>query len=258
MNPTHESLPNVPPEQLDLLVDGELPERDRRELLRTLEQTPGGWRACALAFLESQWWKKDITAFARSAETEPDAAERLATTPAAAQSSAQTAASPPAVAVRRPWPGRRMLWLHWGEVALAMAASFLLALAVGPWIRDTGTPTEGPSAGMRLAGSSGITGQPRGVAGENAPLRVVTMPVPNDPKRRVVELPVIEREQMDESMLRPDASAFPPEFRAAMRRRGYQVQQERQLLPFSMEDGRRLVVPVDQVELRYIGNPSYQ
>ena len=32
----------------DLLVDGELDEARRRELLAKLDHTPGGWRSCAL------------------------------------------------------------------------------------------------------------------------------------------------------------------------------------------------------------------
>jgi hypothetical protein len=34
---------------LDRLVDGELGEVERRELLLRLESEPGGWRRCALA-----------------------------------------------------------------------------------------------------------------------------------------------------------------------------------------------------------------
>jgi len=42
---------------LDLLVDSELDESRRREVIRALETEPGGWKRCALAFLEAQ--KKD-------------------------------------------------------------------------------------------------------------------------------------------------------------------------------------------------------
>src|SRR5262245_830538 len=42
------------PRALDRLVDGELSDTDRRELLVALDQEADGWRRCALAFLESQ------------------------------------------------------------------------------------------------------------------------------------------------------------------------------------------------------------
>jgi len=66
---------NMPLEQdddrlIDQLVDGELPDALRRELLLRLDSDPDGWRRCALAFLESQSWREalhPLTAPARPA-----------------------------------------------------------------------------------------------------------------------------------------------------------------------------------------------
>src|SRR5262249_27157750 len=44
----------------DRLVDGELDAVGRRELLKALDDQPGGWRRCALAFLEAQAWRSDL------------------------------------------------------------------------------------------------------------------------------------------------------------------------------------------------------
>ena len=52
--------PATPEQQVDLLVDGELSEADRRALLLQLEHEPDGWRRCALAFLEAQCWKTEL------------------------------------------------------------------------------------------------------------------------------------------------------------------------------------------------------
>ena len=49
-------------DRLDRVVDGELNDAEYRELLRSLEQRPGGWRACALAFLEAQAWRRELRA----------------------------------------------------------------------------------------------------------------------------------------------------------------------------------------------------
>ena len=46
---------------LDLLVDGELPEDRRTELLRQLDQSADGWKHCALRFLETQSWQSALT-----------------------------------------------------------------------------------------------------------------------------------------------------------------------------------------------------
>ena len=37
MNPSHRNLPHLDDPQLDLLVDGELPEAERRQVLAALE-----------------------------------------------------------------------------------------------------------------------------------------------------------------------------------------------------------------------------
>ena len=47
---------------LDRLVDGELDPRGRRELLAALDREPGGWRRCAMAFLEAQAWAGAVSA----------------------------------------------------------------------------------------------------------------------------------------------------------------------------------------------------
>ena len=48
--------PLTPEDQflLELLVDGELEDPERRDLLLKLNRIPGGWRCCAAAFLEAQ------------------------------------------------------------------------------------------------------------------------------------------------------------------------------------------------------------
>lgn len=45
-------------EQIDLLVDGELEDQGRKNLLRQLDRSPDGWKFCALAFLEAQMFQQ--------------------------------------------------------------------------------------------------------------------------------------------------------------------------------------------------------
>lgn len=45
---------SIDPALIDRLVDGELNPEARRTLLLQLDGAPGGWRSCALAFLEAQ------------------------------------------------------------------------------------------------------------------------------------------------------------------------------------------------------------
>jgi hypothetical protein len=55
---------------IDRLVDGELPDAERRALLLQLETEPDGWRRCALAFLEAQSWRETFRPLAAPAREE--------------------------------------------------------------------------------------------------------------------------------------------------------------------------------------------
>ncbi len=100
---------------LDRLVDSELGPQQRREVLAALDEEPGAWRECALAFLEAQAWRLQLS----RAAAEPILAQLTATDK----------------------PGRsRRLWGAW----LATAASVLLAFAVGTRFPSSAT-TSPPS-----------------------------------------------------------------------------------------------------------------
>ncbi|MDR1384666.1 MAG: hypothetical protein LBJ67_12610 [Planctomycetaceae bacterium] len=58
-------------QQLDLLVDGELPEEDRKNLLTILDQLPDGWKKCAVTFLEAQLFSQALRTTARQKTVSP-------------------------------------------------------------------------------------------------------------------------------------------------------------------------------------------
>src|SRR5487761_1304920 len=120
---------------LDLLVDGELSESERGELLAWCEREPDGWRRCALAFLEAQSWSTvlgDLTdAPPQSAAAAPFASE--------SQANMQPRISP-VVRRQRFWHVRPV------GTMLAMAASVVLAFTLGLWVRDAGKPGPFPVA----------------------------------------------------------------------------------------------------------------
>jgi len=242
MNPNQNISPNIDQELLDCLVDGELPEARRRELLASLDGTPGGWRACALAFLEAQCVKDSLGAAVRQSASRPEVVV-------------------PSFTVRSEW-GRR------ARMFLSMAASFLLALGIGWWagmLRHTdgpGGPGLGSSASLvaspvdamagRQADPAAPGGPPR--LRDSSPAMTVALPDAWSQGGREVRLPVVERDQIDHSLLYPDAQAFPAQLREALRRAGYEVRQHHGLVPVPVQDGRHAVLPVDQLDVRYVGN----
>jgi len=242
MNPSESGLQNVDEELLDCLVDGELPEARRRELLASLDRIPGGWRACALAFVQAQCLRESLGDVVR-----------------------QSASRPVAVVPR---PARRPGWGQHARTFLAMAASFLVALGVGWWAGaprhaiGPGSPGLGPTPGLVASQGEGTGGSqaepvaPVGPPGlpDAAPTMTVALPGGGSQGDQEIRLPVVEGDQIDHSLLYPDAQAFPSQLREALRRAGYQVRQHHGLVPVPVQDGRHAVLPVDQLDVRYVGN----
>lgn len=213
---------------LDLLVDGELSDSQRRELLAWCEREPDGWRRCALAFLDAQSWSSVLGQMTHGGLAAGD--RPLSDDPLWAAPSAD------AVVVERPKAAVPPSWL---VSALALAASVLVAFSLGLWARG------------------GLTdGKQRTMASQDAGDKVRL--VVDDPGAAdEVQLPVVEGRRPDD-WLRGQPAAMPREVQQALERLGHRVRQQRQLVPFPLEDGRRVVVPVDQIDVQPVTNRMYQ
>jgi hypothetical protein len=138
---------------MDQLVDGELPDRERRELLVRLELEPDGWRRCALAFLEAQCCREALRPDTNSALT------RGATSVAVA-----------------PATGRKSKLPRRAANLAALAAGLLAAFTLGrlshsrpvdvaptaarPNVEKSGTPIVAESPAPNLADSPSAPGAP--------------------------------------------------------------------------------------------------
>jgi hypothetical protein len=69
-------------------------------------------------------------------------------------------------------------------------------------------------------------------------------------------VPAVHRDTLDESMLDQMPGAMPPEVERAFQASGHQVLQQREIVPVQMNDGHRLMVPVDHVQIHYVGRGS--
>jgi hypothetical protein len=216
--------------RFDRLVDGELGEEDRRTLLSQLDGEPGGWRRCALAFLEAQAWKRDLAGLL----------------------------SPPAPAAAKPQPAAGSAW--WNRNArtvLAMAGSLVIAFMLGVHLsgRDMTTAVTplGPRTSVVVPAAHG---RPANDAlGAANPWRMVTLSAQGG--GGAIQLPAIQADRLDEAWLRGIPAPVSPDLLQALEESGHRVQQRRELLPVEMNDGRRLVVPVDQVDIDYVGRPRF-
>ncbi len=211
--------------KLDRLADGELSEAERRDLLLELERRPDGWRRCALTFLETQCIRLSLGKQARSAnETN---APRRSTFIAPRRTFSQKLTGPVGT-------------------ALATSACFLIALGLGGlWMRDGGTPGALPS-GMNIAAN-----QPNNVPTQTTndvsktPWKMVQLQ--SSGAAEPLQVPAMERSQIDEQWLASVPQALPEDVLKKLREAGRSVQTSRELMRVRLQDGRQLIVPVDQI-----------
>ncbi|HEX3997243.1 MAG TPA: hypothetical protein VHX65_01715 [Pirellulales bacterium] len=237
------------PMLLDRLVDGELAEAERRTLLRSLDRQPSGWRQCALAFLEAQSWRELLGAAAveKPIAAEPVAAEKpiAAITKTAAASGGTDAvaiesAERHSVRPRRALP-RKWLWMA------EMAASFLVAFSLGIWIRGGLTTTAGRTQSPIVSA----------VPGSAASQTLQVVAEGGNGKVEQMQVPLVDNSRLQWWQSQP-AAVVPEEVRQAIERAGGQVRQERKYFPVQLLDGRRVLVPIDQIELVPAGNRGMQ
>ncbi|HEY4310135.1 MAG TPA: hypothetical protein VGN12_11845 [Pirellulales bacterium] len=246
--------------QLDRLVDGELGDQERRQLLATLDTRPDGWRRCALAFLEAQTWEQELGSFAVPPKSvKPKVADVAAPV---AESTVTSFESKPTV------EASPSLWWKATNVSLpwAMAATFLLAFGLAWTIRspearqlvgdsDTGAPVV-----TKLATADPLprnTAKKADAATDTGRLDTVKLVMDDGARgQREVELP-IESTSADDAWLTQREPIVPRELRQALERMGHRVDERRQFLPVRLDDGRQYVVPVDQVEFTPVSAAVY-
>ena len=256
MNKTREEMQRDESQWFDLLVDGELDGERRRELLSRLDDHPEGWRRCALAFLEAQSWGRELG-------------------DVVADANAQTSPMPAATAEVRSRTWGLGSWL-------AVAASFIAAFGLGLFLRDFGMPRGGQSAAPLVAARQGAPHAQDALAIRDAQqlpalgmndlaqqdyIRqsspgggIMTMSFRPDPDGQLqeIQVPFVDDPAISPEWLTTSSPAMPQEILRDLQRSGHLIEQSRQLVPFDLQDGRRVVVPVDHVNIHYVGNRSYQ
>jgi len=232
------------PQVLDRLVDGELSEAQRREVLSSLDHRPEGWRQCALAFLEAQCWGQTLGQMARG---------RIAwDAPAEGSSSANQAlnqplaVSPSVHSSASSQRGQR----QWARM-MAMAASFLITLSLGMWVHQAWVKSA-PGAGGAVVlpdGADAVVAE----TGSGAKYATMQFPEPNGGSRPV-QLPLVEAQQIRSQ---PQMSAIPDGARQALAQAGLQFRVTREY-HLAILNGRPVFVAVDRIDLAPAGNKGGQ
>jgi hypothetical protein len=219
--------------RFERLVDGELTGEEYRTLLASLDDERGGWKQCALAFLQDQALAGELGAIRRRLDLrEEQAAEALLQKqPPSFHSSA--------------WRQMPML--------LAMAACFLAAFALGVVAPRFFSPLlqDGQPGGNLIAETPVIGESPTGRHETFRPIGnlKLVMDGAGGEKLQAGQVPVYEVGQDLEQFLSANQPALGPEVIERMRQHGFDVQHEQQYVPASLEDGRQIIVPVDGYQI---------
>jgi hypothetical protein len=234
---------------LDRLVDGELPENDRKALLSALDDEPSAWRRCALAFLEAQSLCGHLREMCHKSSTKP----------AVSETSTPISEAPAKPAPAKPTPARAAVAppSRFFEICLGTAATLLVAFGLGLWIRGVWNPQNRSSMGDEFVGSS--LGPRTTFAGSSTPWHTVNLNM-NDPETSEpdnIRLPVVEASNVSPEWLHGQRSAMPEHVRESLERSGHRVSQQQRLWPIQLDDGRRLLVPVEQVDVAPESGPAY-
>lgn len=234
----------------DLLADDELSDDRRRALLASLDRRPDGWRQCALAFLEAQSWRREL----RGTLTGNDP-------------------SRPGTPADYPHriPSRRVATVPQSLAALAMA--FFVAFGLGWWAHSmnagaapsivhheansasrNANPSRGQGVSPSAAKDSESVFPPEGAADHDVKLAgLLQWTVDENGQSRDVAVPVLEGPGIDVNWLLSQPPAIREPVRRELERRGHKIELHRRLITLNLEDGRSVVVPVDQLDVKLAG-----
>jgi len=218
---------------LDRLIDGELGRHERRQLLAALDDEPGSWRRCALSFLEAQSWRWQLS--------------RLAAEPLVAQATAEQGHGPHAATGARRWIG----WF-------AIAASLVVAFGLGrgfPAASHIQAPDDriangivGVSIAEQSTASAVADADP--LDEEEGGWETLTLAANGDEgDENTFQLLVSNGEQDDPDLDEP--SVVSAHLLSVLEQAGWEVKRQQRLLPVDLSDGRRVVVPIEEVDARH-------
>jgi hypothetical protein len=268
---------------LDGFAAGDLDQAARRELLAWLDGDPWRWRRCALAMVEHReleqalgdWTDEASISHGRenpSARREnPEKTEALPRlTAPSSRSKSTTMRGPNASPV-----GTRRLW----NERFAMAALVLLAFGLGLAVRgsvhdpakaivkvDEKAARDGRSSpdASRLDGAAAApqarsrkqTAQSDSQE-DQPPTKTVRAETPTIHKSTADEPAVMPNDRNDAKSVAASPGPIPAYVRSQLERRGYRVGSRQALVPVALPDGRRVMLPVDKLQLSYVGLKSY-
>jgi hypothetical protein len=222
----------------DRLVDGELSASERQRLLESLDSLPEGWRRCAIAFLEAQSWGDDLRHLVRQPVQTIDTNK---TPPAARTRSDRTSMRPAAT------------WF-------AVAASLLIGFSLALMLRNDRVPianvsVDPPRNEQFAENVPPPSAQKPNAADGNDAMTLWVRDESGQPQR--LRVPLLDASTLDRELGVEFQSGLPADVRSRLQDRGYDVESKRRYAPIWLENGHRMIVPVEDTKIVPVSENVY-
>jgi len=223
--------------RFDRLVDGALSPTEYKIFVAALEDEPGGWRRCAIAFLEAQAWGKEFAAIRRTEQDAPFV--------------------PPPAEMKGVHP--RRYWFAAGSM-LCAAASLLLAFGLGIFThgrlftpRNMDGIATSPSSKAALKPEVSPD-EPAEKDGIDHVRLVIDRGAGLSPQEIVVSL---QDAAEPGSNYVPAEPAISDRVLRSLRLRGHKIDRQQEYIPIDLQDGRHVILPVEEYRITPVSNKSY-
>ena len=210
----------LPPSELDRLVDGELSPAEATQLIRAFEETPDGWKQCALAFLEAQAWQQTLRALVPSPQRPPAQQPRVL-------------------------PSSR--WRSTAAAALTTLVVMLFGVLLGSQLNPASPNQPAPAVASTSPGrSAGQTSRPSSASHGDGPWQLVV----DSPAGRAA-VPVYSPTDRRLAQAWQDDSEL---WWETLRKAGVPIDERQRWYGVALENGHQVWLPVREV--RWRGEPS--
>jgi hypothetical protein len=216
---------------LDRLACGELDETTRKSLFAWLDAEPLRWQSCALALLEVQSWNESLEGITLADDGETCAEQQLRAELCQPDQKARA---------------KRTVF-RWMPMA-SLAAVLLVAFSLGALSRGWLAPQADA-----IVENKQSQGDDRRMGKESSGPLMATVSLPSELGSEIpatLQIPVRSVRDSGSQTSIP-ISEFDQH---KWERLGYQLTKERRYLRAQLPDGKKVVVPVDQVKANYVGS----
>lgn len=228
----------IDPIRLQALVDGECSAAERRRLLSEIDSQPERWRELALALLEEQTFRNEIRLMRSEASTVKRTEKNLNSLSSLVNDQDRFSDR-----VKKRW---------YAAPVLAACLMLSVGVAIGRVMRvGVGSFEWGSNSGDMLVENQSTNLKSKGLTQDEyeKTLPVADLRTPSSG----YEIPVYDVNHVDPALVYAKRAYEIEKAKEQLRRKGYDLDLQHNYLTGQLQDGRKVVVPIQEVGLRPYG-----